>query len=138
MKFTKIFDVTDTDSVTSPTEIEANKQLQYDDEMLEDDDESVNIQHDLEVLLPESKEMMSDWTCAEIKVDEIKSDEVENDERRNDLSPTGSNSSNESLDSFYKPEADQSDHDQILSDHVVHALRRDAKDYAKIARDVEE
>jgi hypothetical protein len=80
--------------------------------------------------------MMSDWTCAEIKVDEISSNDLEDE--KNQISPSGSTSSIESMDSFYKPEADQSEHEQLLSEHVVNALRRDMKDYSTIARDVEE
>jgi hypothetical protein len=139
MKFTKIFDMTDSESITSQTEHDANQKLEYDDsEMLMGEEDERNIfQHDLEVLLPESKEIMSDWTCAEIKVDEINSDET-GENKRLEISPTGSSSSIESMDSFYKPEADQKEHDQLLSDHVVSALRRDTKEYSTITRDVEE
>jgi hypothetical protein len=129
MKFTKIFDVTDSDSpmVQSQTEYEANKNANSENVMNEDDQQDL-IQHDLEVLLPESKEMMADWTCAEIKVDEINSDDRERDEQRQDLSPTGSSSSIESMDSFYKPEADQKDH-ELAPDNAQSVHRRDAREY---------
>jgi hypothetical protein len=138
MKFTKIVDMTDTESIISQADQDAIQKLEYDDEMLLDSDEERNMfQHDVEVLLPESKEIMKDWTCAEIKVDEINSNEMDGD--CNPMSPTGSSSSIESMDSFYKPEADQKEHDEeLLSEHVVTALRRDAKEYATITRDVEE
>lgn len=138
MKFTKILDMTDSESVMSQTEHDANQKLEYDDsEMMMDEEMERNLfQHDLEVLLPESKEIMSDWTCSEIRVDEINSDEL--DSKRQEMSPTGSSSSIESMDSFYKPEADQKEHDQLLSDHVVTALRRDTKEYATITRDIDE
>lgn len=140
MKFTKILDMTDTESIISQTEHDANQKLEYDDsEMMMDEEMERNMfQHDLEALLPESKEIMSDWTCSEIRVDEINTDELDSDTRRQEMSPTGSNSSIESMDSFYKPEADQKEHDQLLSDHVVTALRRDAKEYATFTRDIDE
>lgn len=116
MKFTKIFDLSD----ESP--MPQNQQEDYDTPMHDDDQQDI-IQHDLEVLHPESKEMMGDWTCAEIKVDEINS----NEDDRPDMSPTDSTSS---MDSFYKPEADQSEHEQSLSEHVTNAFRRDTKDHA--------
>lgn len=141
MKFTKIVDM-NADSVgssvvQSETERDANEMLQYDD-MMHDEDEQDNIQYDLEMLLPESREILNEWTCAEIKVDEISSDPSANVERRQDISPTGSTSSIESMDSFYKPEADQSEHEQLLSEQVVRALQRDTKDYTKIAAKVDE
>lgn len=141
MKFTKIFDVTDSESsIQSQTERETNQMLQYDDSdmMMNEEDEQNQIQHDLDVLLPESREIMGDWTCAEIKVDEINSGALEEEDQRQELSPTGSSSSIESMDSFYKPEADQSEHEQLLSDHVQNALRRDTKDYATITRGIED
>lgn len=115
MKFNKIFDVTDSDSQATSTH-----DVYHNSEMMTDEEEQDLIQHDVEVLLPESKEMMGDWTCSEIKVDEINSDALDDDDMRLDLSPAGSSSSIESMDSFYKPEADQSEHEQMLSD-----LRRD-------------
>lgn len=131
MKFTKIFDVTerDSDAPQSQSDGDANQAFDNPDMILHDDDEQDIIQHDLEVLLPESMEIMGDhdWTCAEIKVDEINSDALEHEDQRLDLSPTGSTSSIESMDSFYKPEADQSEHEQNLSEHVANALRRDAR-----------
>lgn len=129
MKFTNIFDMTGESSTSQ------NHEADDTETMLNDDDQQDNIQHDIEVLLPESKEIMSDWTCAEIKIDEINSDPMEDDDMRQDLSPTGSSSSIESMDSFYKPEADQSD--QMLSEHVTNALRRDIRDYTTIASDNE-
>lgn len=129
MKFTNIFDMTGESSTSQ------NHEADDTETMLNDDDQQDIIQHDIEVLLPESKDIMSDWTCAEIKIDEINSDPMENDDMRQDLSPTGSSSSIESMDSFYKPEADQSD--QMLSEHVTNALRRDIRDFTTIARDNE-
>lgn len=147
MKFTKIVDVTDVvDSDASSlaqnqAERETNQQQfqdEDDDGLMnddDDDDEQNIIQHDIGVLMPESKEIMSDWTCSEIKVDEITSDALDNEEKRHqDLSPAGSTSSIESMD-FYKPEADQSEHEQTLSEHVANALRRETKDYPPTARD---
>lgn len=135
MKFTKIVDMTDTESIISQTDQDAIQKLEYDDEMMLDPEEERNLfQHDLEVLLPESREIMKDWMCAEIKVDEITSNDLDNV-----MSPTGSSSSIESMDSFYKPEADQKEHDEeLFSEHVVSALRRDTKEYATITRDIEE
>lgn len=129
MKFTNIFDMTGESSTSQ------NHEADDTETMLNDDDQQDIIQHDIEVLLPESRDIMSDWTCAEIKIDEINSDPMENDDMRQDLSPTGSSSSIESMDSFYKPEADQSD--QMLSEHVTNALRRDIRDFTTIARDNE-
>lgn len=139
MKFTKIFDVTeDSPAVQCQSERENNQVLQCDESEIEmtDEDEQNIIQHDLEVLLPESKEIMGDWTCSVIKVDEINSNETDSKEKRQDLSPTSSSSSIESMDSFYKPEADQSEHEQILVNPAVNA--RDAKDHAAVTRDFEE
>lgn len=140
MKFTKIFDVTDNESLLnqSQTEDDVDQMHQYEDsEMLHSDDEQ-HMEHDLDVLLPESRDIMADWTCAEIKIDEINSDALEANTMRKDLSPTGSSSSIESMDSFYKPEADQNEHEQLMSEHVQTALRRDVKDYATITRDIDE
>lgn len=118
MKFTKIFDVTDSETsmVQSQTERETNQMVQYEESNMttNEEDEQNQLQHDLDVLLPESREIMGDWTCAEIKVDEINSGALEEEDKRQDLSPTGSTSSIESMDSFYKPEADQSEHEQFL------------------------
>jgi len=158
MKFAKIIDVTDSDStmVQSQSERDFNLQLQFDDSEIlsmrhhhnNDSDDDMNdedidfeteqkqIQHDLALLHPETRQFMGDWKCAEIKVDEITSDALADDDR-SEMSPAGSTSS---MDSFYKPEADQtSEHDaQLLSDDVVTALQRDSKDYATITRGVEE
>lgn len=130
MKFTKIFDFTDGDSSTAPERVFSHN-LQCDDSesSLNDENEQSMVQHDLEVILPESKEIMGDWTCAEFKVDEINSDPLETENKRPDLSPTSSSSSIESMDSFYKPEADQSEHEQNLSEHVSNALRREVRDF---------
>jgi hypothetical protein len=39
------------------------------------------------------------------------------------------------MDSFYKPEADQtSEHEQLICDDVMSALQRDHRDFASIAR----
>lgn len=125
MKFTKIVDITDQgDNESSMTQSHSGNDvhpyMNYDDEdqMLDDEDGQDIIQHDIEVLLPESRELLSDWTCETIKVDEITSDALEENQ---ELSPTGSSSSIESMD-FYKPEADQSE--QIPSEH---ALRRESR-----------
>lgn len=119
MKFTKIFDMTDTESISSQAEHDTNHKLEYDDSdmVMGEDGERNMFQHDLDVLLPESKEIMSDWTCAEIKVNEINSDETEENERQ-EMSPTVSSSSIESMDSFYKPEADQKEHDATITRDV--------------------
>lgn len=123
MKFTKIFDMTGEDS--NQNQMENNSNIQHEESELSQDEQEQNFQHDIEVLLPESMEIMGDWTCSEIKVDEINSNDLENsnDEKRENLSPTGSSCSIESMDSFYKPEADQSEHDQNLSE-----LRRETFD----------
>lgn len=129
MKFTKIFDVTDSEStmIQNKLEQEAN-QYEESETLMGEEEEQELIQHDLGVLHPESREIMSEWTCAEIKVDEISSDACENDESRQELSPTGSSSSIESMDSFYKPEADQKEHEQLLSEHVHSpSTKRDEK-----------
>ena len=128
MKFTKIFDYTDDVNVPE-RDINQNLQCDESEASMNDEDEQSIVQHDLEVILPESKEIMGDWTCAEIKVDEINSDPLENDDKRADLSPSSSSASIESMDSFYKPEADQSEHEQNLSEHVANALRREARDF---------
>lgn len=136
--FTKILDMTDNESIASQTEHDANQKLEFDDsEMLmgEEDEETI-VQHELKVLVPESKEILKDWRCSGIVVNEISSDDRE--DNRQEMSPTGSSSSIESMDSFYKPEADQKEHEQLLSDQVVTALQRDTKEYATITRDIEE
>lgn len=126
MKFTKIVDITEqgeneSSMTQSQSGNDAGLHIHYDedDQMLDDEDEQDIIQHDIEVLLPESKELLSDWTCETIKVDEITSDALEENQ---ELTPTGSSSSIESMD-FYKPEADQSE--QIPSEQ--HALRRESR-----------
>lgn len=140
MKFNRILDVTECDSpiVQTHSEREANQMLQYDESdinmMLDNDDDYCdenimmdNLEHDLAIIHPETVELLDDWKCAEIKVDEIVSDPMENEERRLDLSPVESNASMESMDSFFKPEADQNgnnSNEQILSDDVVMAMRR--------------
>lgn len=142
MKFTKIFDVTDSDSplVQSQMERDNNQQLMFDDTdmTMHDDDEndSEMIQHELNILYPETREL-SDWKCAEIKVDEIVSNAFDDDDDLNgELSPAGSTSS---MDSFYKPEADQtSEHEQLICDDVVSALQRDHRDFATITRGVDD
>lgn len=140
MTFTKILDMTDTESIARQTEHDTNQKLEFDDSemLMGEEDERTIFQHDLEVLVPESVKIMSDWKCSGIIVNEINSDEKDEETMRQEMSPTGSSSSIESMDSFYKPEADQSEHEQLLSDQVVTALRRDAKEYATITRDVEE
>jgi hypothetical protein len=142
MKFTKIFDVTDDESppTQSHAETEATHTAHVDDseKLVHSDEDQQPIQHDLEVILPESKEIMAEWTCAEIKVDEISSGELKNDLARQDLSPTDSSSSIESMDSFYKPEADQKEREQLLSEYVATDLRWDVKDYATVTRDIDE
>ena len=117
----------------------ANQMLQFDEldinMMLDNDDDYSdqvidNLEHDLAIIHPESVELLDDWKCAEIKVDEIVSDPMENEERRLDLSPADSNASMESMDSFFKPEADQNGNntEQILSDDVAVAMRRNNRD----------
>lgn len=150
MKFAKIFDMTDDEDEDheEPDDNEANDNLQYDDAlMMEDPSEQGVIKHDLEALIPESKDIMSDWKCSMIRVAGINSDEQEKEEEEGEekdeatkmeASAIGSSSSMESMDSFYKPEADQSEHEQILSQNVVSALNRDTRDYATIARDIDE
>lgn len=138
MKFNKIVDVTECDAPIVQTHSErfANQMLQFDESdinmMLDNDDDYSdqvmdNIEHDLAIIHPESVELLDDWKCAEIKVDEIVSDPME---RRLDLSPADSNASMESIDSFFKPEADQNGNhtEQILSDDVGVAMRRNNHD----------
>lgn len=128
MKFNKIFDMTDSDAASmAHSETENNQMLQY-DEIFHHDDSDNHIHNQL---IPESREMMSDWTCAEIKIDEIKSENLDTMISSGDRS-----SSVESMDSFYKPEADQSEHEQILSETVMDVLKKDVKNYSIIpARD---
>ena len=127
--------MTDTESIISQMEHDANENLDFDEDMMLDAEEERNIfQNTLEVLLPESKEIMGEWTCSEIKVDEINSNDL-NGENRVDMSPTGSTSSIESMDSFYKPEADQKEH-ELLSHDI--ATRRDAKEHSTATRDIED
>lgn len=152
MKFNKILDVTESDSpfVQSGCERENNQMLQYDDSDLtlhehnddfdndgyegeiEDDDRSEqdlqeHLEHDLAIIHPESAGMMDDWKCAEIKVDEIVSDP--NEQRQYDLSHGESDSS---IDSFFKPEADQNV--QLISDDALAAIRRNNHDFTTITR----
>lgn len=144
MKFNRILDVTECDSplVQTYSERDTNQMLQYDESdlnmMLDNDDDygdqnqmMDSLDYDLAIIHPESVELLDDWKCAEIKVDEIVSDPLENEQRRLDLSPVDSNASMESMDSFFKPEADQngsSSNEQILSDDVVEAMRRNNRD----------
>lgn len=141
MRFNKIVDVTECDATLVQTNSErlANQMLQYDESdinmMMDNDDDYSdqvmdNLEHDLAIIHPESAELLDDWKCAEIKVDEIVSDPMENEERRFDLSPADSNTSMESMDSFFKPEADQNgnNNEQILSDNVGVAMRRNNRD----------
>lgn len=126
MKFTNIFDM-NAESSTDQNEASSSEAT------LNDDDEQDNVQHDIEVLLPESKEMMCDWTCAKIKIDEINSDSLESDEKIEEMSANGSSSSIESMDSFYKPEADQNEHEQqTFCEHVTSALRRESREFPTI------
>jgi hypothetical protein len=82
------------------------------------DDEHDALEHDLAIIHPESSEILDDWKCTDIKVDEIVSD-PNADAPRYDLSATDSDSS---MDSFFKPEADQNI--QLLSDEAIMAMRR--------------
>lgn len=133
MKFNKILDITESELplVQTYSEREANEMLQYDESDLashnENDygDDDV-LEHDLAIIHPETAEMLDDWKCAEIKVDEIVSD-PNADEPRYDLSATDSDSS---MDSFFKPEADQNI--QLLSDDAIKAMRRHNNDYTTI------
>lgn len=136
MKFNKILDVTESDLALVQTHCErqTNDMLEYDesdfasnDNDYGDDDDGV-LEHDLAIIHPETAEMLDDWKCAEIKVDEILSD-PNIDEPRYDLSPADSDSS---MDSFFKPEADQNI--QLLSDDAILAMRRHNNDYTTIAR----
>lgn len=138
MRFNKIVDVTESDSSLVQTygERETNDMLQYDDSDLHDndygldDDNDALLEHDLAIIHPESAQIMDDWKCAEIKVDEISSDpRAEEDEPHYDLSPEDSDSS---MDSFFKPEADQNI--QLLSDDAIAAMRRQNNDYTTITR----
>jgi hypothetical protein len=148
MKFNKILDVTESDSpfVQTGCERENNQMLQYDDsdltlhddydndgyeEEIEDDDRSEqdfqeHLERDLAIIHPESAGMMDDWKCAEIKVDEIVSDQSE--QRQYDLSHGDSDSS---IDSFFKPEADQNV--QLISDDALAAIRHNY-DFTTITR----
>jgi hypothetical protein len=163
MKFNRILDVTESDApmLQMQSERETNELLQYDETDLhhyhthshhhhqhchgnnEDDypdhDSSMDqLEHDLAILHPETADMFEDWKCAEIKVDEIVSDPLVEDERRHDLSPVDSNVSIESMDSFFKPEADQNGSEQFISNDVVEAMRRNNRDYITLTRAVEE
>lgn len=151
MKFNKILDVTESDApfVQAGYERENNQMLQYDDSDLtmqedydndgyegemEDDDRSEqdfqeHLEHDLAIIHPESAGMMDDWKCAEIKVDEIVSDPNEQQQRQYDLSHGDSDSS---IDSFFKPEADQNV--QLISDDALAAIRRNNYDFTTITR----
>jgi hypothetical protein len=140
MRFNKIVDVTECDATLVQTNSEriANQMLQYDesdinmmldnnDDYCDDDQVMDNLEHDLAIIHPESAELLDDWKCAEIKVDEIVSDPMENEERRFDLSPADSNTS---MDSFFKPEADQNGNntEKFLSDNVEVAMKRSNRD----------
>lgn len=150
MKFNKILDVTESDEpiVQMMSEREANQMLQYDETDLiphhnehdedeynsdedyqydEHDDYQEHLEHDLAIIHPESAEILDDWKCAEIKVDEIVSDPNEEELRHHDLSPADSDSS---IDTFFKPEADQNV--QLLSDDALRAMRRNNLDYITI------
>lgn len=119
--------MTDSDAASiALSETETNQMLQYDELFNHDDNESL-IQQDVALLLPETKEIMSDWTCAEIKIDEINSENVITSDDRT--------SSVESMDSFYKPEADQSEHEQqnLMSENVIDVLNKDTKNYTILA-----
>lgn len=147
MKFNKILDVTESESplVQTTSEREANQMLQYDESDLahhEDDSNSEDeyndeegeldfqeqLEYDLAMIHPESAEILDDWKCAEIKVDEIVSDPNAVELRHHNLSPADSDSS---IDSFFKPEADQNV--QLLSDDALTAMRRNNLDYITIA-----
>lgn len=136
MKFNRILDVTDSESplVQTHNERDTNQMLQYDESdmnMLLDNDQVQmmdSLEHDLAIIHPESVELLDDWKCAEIKVDEIVSDLQQSENIRLDLSPVDSNAS---MDSFFKPEADQNSsgsNEQILSDNVVMAMTRNNRD----------
>ena len=142
MKFNKIVDVTESENslVQTHSEREANSMLQYDETDLINENRSeyeVNdeeaLEHDLAIIYPETVELMDDWKCAELKVDEIVSDPNVVEEFRYELSLVGSDSS---LDSFFKPEADQNI--QLLSEEAVSAMRHQNNDYATITRVDEE
>lgn len=135
MKFTNIFDVTDDES---QADNDNSHMIHYDSESAFQGDMDQQSVHDLEAIISESVEIMPDWRCAAIKVDEINSNEVLTESQREDLSPTGSSTSIESMDSFYKPEADQKEHDQTLSEHVHAALLDNVKDYATVTRDIDD
>lgn len=148
MRFNRILDVTESDSpfVQAHSERDINEMLQYDESDMHqneddypDEDSLGHLELDMAIIHPESAELLDDWKCAEIKVDEIVSDPLENEERRLDLSPADSNVSIESMDSFFKPEADQNgNQDQFLSDDVVAAMRRNNLDYITLTRGLEE
>lgn len=137
MKFTKILDVTESDLplVQTHCERQTNDMLEYDesdfasnDNDYGDDDDGV-LEHDMAIIHPETKDILDDWKCAEIKVDEILSDPNIDEPRYHDLSAADSDSS---MDSFFKPEADQNI--QLLSDDAIQAMRRHNTDYTTIAR----
>ncbi|KAG5681879.1 hypothetical protein PVAND_011286 [Polypedilum vanderplanki] len=157
MKFNKIVDVTESDSmlVQASYERELNQMLQFDESdmdmmMLVDNDDDYcdqvpldALENNVAIIHPESKELFEeDWKFTEIKVDEIVSDPLDDKERHHDLSPVDSNGSIESMD-FYKPEADQngnsnSNNERLLSDDVVIAMRRNNRDYNTLVRSTEE
>lgn len=90
------------------------------------------MQHNLNLLLPESKGISSEWKFADLKIDEINSANMDSDM----LTQNDRSSSVESLESFYnKPEADQSEAEQIMSANVIDVLNKDTKNYAFIAKD---
>lgn len=137
MKFNKILDVTESDLplVQTHHERQTNDMLEFDESDFasndndygnddDDDDDGGALEHDLAIIHPETAEILDDWKCAEIKVDEILSAEP-----RYDLSPADSDSS---MDSFFKPEADQNI--QLLSDDAILAMRRHNSDYTTITR----
>lgn len=132
MKFNKIFDMNDNndaENIMTLNEMDNdfNQMLHYDDSefnLQHDESNEPRIQHDLNLLLPESKGIRPEWQCAEIKVDEINS--VNADDAM--MSQHDRSSSVESLESFYnKPEADQSEAEQILSANVIDVLKKDSK-----------
>lgn len=133
MKFNKILDVTESDLplVQTYCERETNDMLQYDESDFAfhdndyDDDNNDVLEHDLAIIHPESADILDDWKCAEIKVDEIVSDP---NESNYDLSLD----SDSSMDSFFKPEADQNI--QLLSDDAISAMRRQNNEYITITR----
>lgn len=143
MKFNKIFDMNDIDTeCTTPTnemDNDVNQMLQYDDSEFnlhhhhhDDECNDPQMQHNLNLLLPESKGISSEWKFADLKIDEINSANMDSDM----LTQNDRSSSVESLESFYnKPEADQSEAEQIMSANVIDVLNKDTKNYAVIAKD---